>query len=127
MDTGSKSFSSGELKKIDEADDLHIAPLRQDGKTYGTPTWIWEVVVKGDLYVRAYNGTGSRWYTSAVRERSGRITAAGMTLEVGFEPVQGDINDLVDEAYSKKYAASPYLSAMISPRARAATVKIVPR
>lgn len=127
MDTESKSFSSGELKKIDEADDLHIAPFRQDGKTYGTPTWIWEVVVKGSLYVRAYNGVGSGWYTSAVRERSGRITAAGMTLEVGFEPVQGDINELVDEAYSKKYAGSPYLSAMISSRARAATVKIIPR
>jgi hypothetical protein len=50
-----------------------------------------------------------------------------MTLEVGFEPVQGDINDLVNEAYSKKYAGSPYLSAMISSRARAATVKIIPR
>lgn len=127
MDTESKSFSSGELKKIDEADDLHIAPLRQDGKTYGTPTWIWEVVVEGSLYVRAYNGVGSRWYASAIHERSGRITAAGMTREVGFEPVQGDINDLVDEAYRKKYAGSPYLSAMISLRARAATVKIVPR
>lgn len=30
-------WSSDELRKIAEADDLHIAPLREDGKTYGAP------------------------------------------------------------------------------------------
>lgn len=29
----------GDLHKIAEADDLHIAPFREDGVTYGTPTW----------------------------------------------------------------------------------------
>lgn len=28
-------------------------PFREDGKTYGKPTWMWAVVVDGDLYVRA--------------------------------------------------------------------------
>jgi acetyl esterase/lipase len=32
-----------ELQKIAEADDLHMAPFREDGVTYGTPTWIWSV------------------------------------------------------------------------------------
>jgi hypothetical protein len=45
-----------ELRKIAEADDLHISPYREDGVTYGTPTWIWSVAVDGNLYVRAYNG-----------------------------------------------------------------------
>ncbi len=45
------------LQKIAEADDLHIAPFREDGRTYGTPTWIWSVAVDEALYVRAYNGT----------------------------------------------------------------------
>jgi transposase len=40
-----------ELHKIGEADDLHISPFREDGATYGTPTWIWSVVVGDDLYV----------------------------------------------------------------------------
>lgn len=51
-----------ELRKIASTDDLHISPLRSDEKTYGTPTWIWSVVVEGALYVRAYNGRQSRWY-----------------------------------------------------------------
>ena len=54
-------WSKEELHKIATADDLHIAPFRGDGVTYGTPTWIWSVAVDGDLYVRAYNGKGSRW------------------------------------------------------------------
>jgi hypothetical protein len=36
--------------------------------------------------VRGYNGQNSRWYQAAVRQKAGRITAAGMTKEVGFEP-----------------------------------------
>ncbi|MBV8228112.1 MAG: DUF2255 family protein [Verrucomicrobia bacterium] len=43
-------------RRIAQVDDLHISPLREDGVTYGTPTWIWSVAVEGALYVRAYNG-----------------------------------------------------------------------
>jgi hypothetical protein len=60
-----------------------------------------------------------------VRQKAGRITAAGMRKEVGFEPVDGPINDRIDEACRAKYHGSPYLSPMIG--ARAATVKVMPR
>ena len=116
-----------ELRKIAVTDDLHIAPLREDGKTYGTPTWIWSVVVEDALYVRAYNGKDSRWHKAALREKAGRITVAGMTKEVTFEPAGGHINDRIDNAYRVKYKSSPYLGAMIGERARAATVRIGPR
>ena len=121
------AWSKEELREIAEADDLHIAPFREDGKTYGTPTWIWSVVVGDGLYVRAYNGTRSRWYQAALVHRAGRVVVASMTREVIFEPVSGPLDDSIDDAYRAKYAGSPYLSAMISARARAATVKIVPR
>lgn len=120
-------WSKDELQKIAETDDLHISPFREDGKTYGTPTWIWSVVVDDALYVRAYNGQKSRWYKSAVQQKAGRITAAGMTKEVTLEPVDGPINDLIDDAYRAKYQSSPYLSPMIGKQARAATVKITPK
>lgn len=120
-------WRQADLGKIAEADDLHIAPFRGDGVTYGTPTWIWSVVVDGALYVRAYNGRKSRWYQAAVRQKAGRIIAAGMVKEVTFEPVEGPINDRVDEAYRKKYRGSPYLGTMIGARARSATIKVTPR
>ena len=121
------TWSKDELRKIAEADDLHIAPFRGDGVTYGTPTWIWSVAVDGALYVRGYNGQASRWYKAAVRQKAGRIIAAGMTKEVTFEPIDGSINDLIDEAYRKKYRGSPYLSPMIDSGARSASVRVMPR
>jgi hypothetical protein len=121
------TWPKDELRRIAEADDLHIAPLRADGATYGTPTWIWSVSVDDALYVRAYNGRRSRWYQAAVKQKAGRIVAAGLTVEVSFEPVDGPINDRIDEAYRKKYRRSPYLAPMIGAGARSATVRIVPR
>jgi hypothetical protein len=121
------TWSKDELRKIAEADDLHISPFREDGVTYGTPTWIWSVVVDDALYVRGYNGLKSRWYQAAVQKKAGRIMAAGMTKEVTFEPVDEPINDRIDDAYRTKYPDSPYLSPMISARSRSATVKVMPR
>ena len=121
------TWSKDELRKIAEADDLHVSPFREDGKTYGTPTWIWSVVVDDALYVRGYHGQKSRWYQAAVQQKAGRITTAGMTKEVTFGPVNGPINDRIDDAYRAKYKGSSYLSPMIGTRARSATVKIAPR
>jgi hypothetical protein len=120
-----------ELRKIAEADDLHISPFREDGVTYGTPTWIWSVAVDDALYVRAYNGQNSRWYKAAMQQKAGRIIAAGITKEVAFEPVDesidGPINNRIDGAYKAKYKGSPYLNPMIGTRAQSATVRIMPR
>jgi hypothetical protein len=116
-----------ELAKIAAADDLHIAPFREDGSTYGTPTWVWSVVVNGELYVRAYNGPQSRWYRAAMRQKAGRITVAGITRDVTFANVDARLNDRVDEAYREKYSSSTYLSPMIGERARTTTVCVEPR
>lgn len=115
-----------ELVEIAQADDLHISPFREDGKTYGTPTWIWSVRVDDHLYVRAYNGTKSRWYQAALRQKAGRITAVGKTKDVTFEPVTGAINDRIDDAYRAKYAGSPYLAPMINLRSRSSTIEVIP-
>jgi hypothetical protein len=120
------NWPKDELQQIAETDDLHISPFRDDGKTYGTPTWIWSVAVGGELYVRAYNGRSSRWFEAALKQKAGRITAAGMTREVLFERVDGELNERIDDAYREKYRDSPYLEPMIGAAARSATVKIVP-
>lgn len=120
-------WSNTDLVRIVEADDLKIAPLRADGKTHGTPTWIWCVAIDGELFVRGYRGQESRWYQAAVTQKTGQIVAAGMTRKVTFEPVSdGALNDSIDTAYRAKYAASQYLKPMIGASARSATVRVVP-
>lgn len=46
-----QAWPSDELRAISQNDDLHVSPLRDDGVTFGTPTWIWSVAVDGRLYI----------------------------------------------------------------------------
>lgn len=122
------SWPSGSIEQIAATDDLHIAPYHADGKTTGTPTWIWSVVVDSRLFVRAWNGVNGRWYRSAVAQRAGKITAAGQEHQVEFAPIDDpDLNDRIDQAYRQRYAGSPYLPPMVAAGPRAATVEITPR
>ena len=59
------TWPKDQLQKIAATDDLHIAPFREDGVTYGTLTWIWSVAVDDGLFVapttgKARGGTGPR-------------------------------------------------------------------
>ncbi|MFK5602641.1 DUF2255 family protein [Haloferax volcanii] len=121
------AWDVAELREIAASNDLYVAPFREDGETYGTPTRVWSVRVDDDLFVRAYNGQDSSWYQAAVRENAGRIEVNDEAKEVAFEAVDGPINDRIDDAYREKYEGSSYLSAMIGDRARSATVRVVPR
>ncbi len=121
-----KIWTADELRAIVDADDLHVAPFRGDGGTHGTPTWIWCVAVNGDLYARAYHGTQSRWFQAGLRQKAGRITAAGLVRDVSFVPETGSLIGAIDEAYRQKYDGSPYLAAMVGLRTRAASVRINP-
>lgn len=120
-------WTATELDKIVTADDLKVAPFREDGATYGTPTWIWCVAVDGQLYVRPWNGKASRWYGAAIAQAAGRIVAAGATYEVTYVQAGAEIFDAVDEAYRLKYPGAEYLPDMIGEGPRAATVRINPR
>lgn len=115
------------LAKIDEADDLKIAPFHPDMITTGTPTWIWEVRVDNRLFVRAYSGTGSKWYQAALAQQAGKIVAIGQEFDVVFAATSDPVlESKIDQAYRSKYASSSYVSAMTGTRARAATVEILP-
>lgn len=120
-------WTEQEAEAIGAADDFHISPFREDGVTHGTPTWIWSVAVEGLVYVRAYNGTDSRWYNAAMTQKAGRIRTAGFERDVVFTESPRELDQRIDAAYRAKYATSPYLSPMIGEKARAATVRVDPR
>ena len=116
------------IQAFAEADDLHVSPFREDGKTYGTPTWIWSVVVDGSLYARAVHGTKSSWNHAAVTQGAGRIRLAGGVHEVTFTAITDQsLWDRIDGAYGEKYAGSPYLKDVTGQVQRESTVRIDPR
>jgi hypothetical protein len=53
----SAEWAMDDLAKIIKADDLKISPFREDGVTFGTPTWIWCVEVElNQLGIRQRSG-----------------------------------------------------------------------
>ena len=111
------AWTSDELTKIGTAEELQIASLRGDG-TLRKPVIIWVVRHGDDLYVRS---------TQARHE--GRIWAGGVQKDVTFVDADHDIDDGLDAVYRTKYRryAASIISSIVSPEARSATIKLVPR
>ncbi|HEX2136339.1 MAG TPA: DUF2255 family protein [Microvirga sp.] len=110
------------------ADELEIAPLRRDG-TLRKPVTIWVVRLGDDLYVRSYRGRRGSWFRAAQVRHEGRIWAGGVEKDVLFVEADDDVNDEIDAAYRTKYRrySASLINYMVSPEARSATLKLVPR
>ena len=123
------TWTSQELSKIGKAEELDIASLRADG-TPRQPVTIWVVRVGDSLFVRAYKGRTGPWFRGALTRHAGHIRAGGVDKDVTFiEEADTAINDQIDAAYRAKYRRySPqYVDPMVTPEARAATIRLVPR
>jgi hypothetical protein len=122
------TWTSNELNQIGNAEELQIASLRADG-TLRKPVIIWVVRVDNDLYVRSANGRSGSWFRSLQTKSAGHIRAGGVEKEVTFvEETDPQVNDQIDAAYLSKYRRYPqYVSPMVTPDVRAATIKLVPR
>jgi len=122
-------WTSDELNKIGTAEELQLASLRGDG-TLRNPVTIWVVRVGDDLYVRPINGRTSAWFRGTQVRHEGHIRAGSVDKDVAFvEETNPDINEKIDAAYRTKYHryAASIISTTVSPEARSATIKLVPR
>ena len=122
------TWTSNELNKIGTAEELQIASLRQDG-TLRKPVTIWVVRHSDDLYVRSVNGRTTAWFRGTQVRHEGHIRAGGVEKDITFvEESDPAVNDEIDTAYLTKYRRYPqYVSPMVIPAVRAATIKLVPR
>jgi len=122
------TWTSDELNKIENAEELQIASLRRDG-TLRNPVTIWVVRVGEHLYVRSVNGRGSAWFRGMQTRHEGHIRAGGVDKDVTFvEEPDSNINDQIDATYAAKYRryAASIISHINSSDARAATLKLIP-
>jgi hypothetical protein len=69
-----------------------------------------------------------RWFRAAHARGEGHASAGGVATDVAFEDAGEEVNDAIDAAYQDKYSRYPdYVLPMISPQARATTLRVVPR
>jgi len=121
-------WTADELERIEAADELEIASLSSEG-TLGSPRTIWVVRVRDDLYVRSVNGRTSDWFRGTQRRYEGRIRAGGVEREVTFVEAEADLEGRIDDAYREKYRryAKGIVDSTLTPQARSAALKLVPR
>jgi len=121
-------WTSDELRKIGTAEELEIASLRRDG-TLRKPVTIWVVRHGDDLYVRSVNGRAGTWFRGTQVRQAGRIQAGGVSKDVAFEDADPALNDPLDADYRNKYHryAANIVGSVLTPQARASTLKLVPR
>jgi hypothetical protein len=100
---------------------------RRDG-TLRNPAMIWVVRHGDDLYVRSVNGRTAAWFLGAQDRHEGHVRASGVDKDVPCLEIDEE-NDAIDAAYRAKYRryAARIVDSIVSPQARSATIKLVPR
>jgi hypothetical protein len=120
-------WTSEELERIGSADELRIAPAHRDG-TLRKPVPIWVVRVSDELYVRSWRGSSGAWFRAARASHAGHISAGGVETDVELLDAEEQLDDVIDAGYREKYGRYPtYVKPMVSPHARATTLRLVPR
>jgi hypothetical protein len=122
------AWTTEELSEFEAAEELEIASVRLDG-TLRKPTTVWVVRLADELFVRSVNGRGATWFRGTQGRHEGRISAGGITRDVTFADAGGDLDDGIDGAYRRKYGRYPagIVGSVLTPRARAATIRLAPR
>ncbi len=123
------TWTSDELNRIGNAEELEIASHRKDG-TLRKQRTIWVVRVGDDLYVRSVYGRTSDWFRGVQTRHEGRIWAGGVEKDVTFvEEADPAINDQIDATYRTKYRryAASIINSIVSLEARSAAIKLMPR
>jgi hypothetical protein len=121
-------WTSEELTKIGNAEELRLASMRRDD-TLRKPATMW-VVRHGDrLYVRSVKGTTGAWFRGTQTRRRGRIQAGVVEKEVKFDfGTDEEVNVQIDAAYREKYRRYPdsIVNSVLTPAARSSTIELVP-
>jgi len=122
------TWTTEELATADTTDEMQISSVRGD-TTLSSPRTIWVVRDGQDLYVRSVNGPGAAWFRGTLARREGRISIGGLEKDVTFVDADDSVSDQLDAAYRSKYRryAKSIVDSINSPKARAATLKLLPR
>jgi hypothetical protein len=121
-------WTEDELRRIGDAEELQIAPVRRHGELRRQTT-IWGVRADEGIYVRAAYGSGSGWHRVARSSRQARIWAGGVEKDVALEDADPSVLDAVDAAYREKYGRryASIVDTINDAEHRASTLRLLPR
>ena len=121
-------WSRDELSRIDGAEEVDVASLTRSGAVRNRVT-IWVVRNGNDFYVRSVKGRKGAWFLAAQAAKSGRIWAGAVTHDIAFEEADPALGGEIDAAYRSKYGryAGRILNSVLTPDARATTLRLIPR
>lgn len=121
-------WTADQLDKIGAAEEVDIASVRRD-TTLGRRVTVWSVRRGDDVYVRSVRGRSGKWFRGVQEMHQGRIRARGLEQDVTFVEAGHDLDDEIDAAYRAKYRrySGPILNSVLTPAARSATIRVVPR
>jgi hypothetical protein len=122
-------WTSDELTKIGNAEELKIASMRRDG-SLRKPVTIWVVRQGNHLFVRSVKGPTGPWFRGTQSHRQGHIRAGGVDKGVSFVFIDAtdEVNGQIDAAYRAKYRRYPesVVNTVLTPAARSSTIQLVP-
>jgi hypothetical protein len=121
-------WTSDELGRIGEAEELQLASLRRDG-TLRPYVTMWVVRAGDDIYVRSAYGPDNPWFRRAKASGAGRMRASGLERDVTFAEAAPGVHAAIDAAYHSKYDryGPRIVGSVVGPNAEAVTIRIVPR
>lgn len=121
-------WSDSELRRIGDADELQIAPVRRNGERRRRTT-IWAVRTDDGLYFRAAYGSGSGWHRVAGSSRQAHVWAGGVEKDVVVEDADPSVLDAVDAAYREKYGRryANIVDTINDDEHRTTTLRLAPR
>jgi hypothetical protein len=119
------AWTSDELDTIGRTEELELTTVKSDG-TPRKPVTIWVVRNKVDRFIRSWRGDVAAWFCNAQARPEAHIQAGGIERDVELVPADQSLNDQIDAAYRAKYTpvAPSYVGPMVTPHARATTLKL---
>jgi hypothetical protein len=122
------TWTSDELTRIGDAEELQIASVRPDG-TLRPYVTIWTVRVGDDLYVRSAYGRDNPWFRRAKASGIGCIRAGGLERDVNFGDAAPDAHAEIDAAYHAKYDrhGPAIVGTVVGDAAAPVTIRLLPR
>ncbi len=118
------TWTSEELDRIGQAEELHLATRQQGGMSRYVTMWVAQA---GDsLYVRCAYGPGNPWYRRARAAGEGKVRAGGVERDVTFASAVSAVQGDIDAAYHAKYDryGPQIVGSVTGPQAHAVTIRL---